>query len=151
MTASIPTAIQRVLGPADIQQVLKYPKTSVKKICQTLDIPYRVTRTMDEPIVVLVNDIIPANKTRKVGEELITHVKTYIDIQGKPIVLYIVCLPLLEKKQADIPPDILQHAQILEVLAYGFFDYAARESVCFKGYFVYPAHHNASPLGRGAG
>lgn len=29
-------------------------------------------------------------------------------------------------------------ARMLEVLAYGFFDYAARESVCGRGIFVYP-------------
>jgi hypothetical protein len=41
--------------------------------------------------------------------------------------------------QRKLPPDDPERSlRILEVLAYGCFNYAARESVCGRGYFVAP-------------
>lgn len=46
--------------------------------------------------------------------------------------------------RGKLPPnDPDRSLRILEVVAYGCFDYAARESVCGRGYFVAPSARNS--------
>ncbi|MDE2571819.1 MAG: hypothetical protein KGM44_04755 [bacterium] len=111
----IPAA--RPLHGRERHRVLKRAKTSgvtVAEIAQRAGIRYRV-RGGPQARVLLWSE--PG------------HGRT-VDDEGN--VVYAVARNALPQRDPE------RAARILEVLAYGCFDYAARESVCGRGIFVYP-------------
>jgi hypothetical protein len=108
---TIPTA--RVLFGEERDRVLALPQVgTVSELCRRADIRYRVTGGPQVRVVLWDGPGHGRTRTLRYGT-------VYAVDQGK------------------LPPDDPERSmRILEVLAFGFLDYAVRETVCGRGYFV---------------
>lgn len=89
----------------------QYPVLSVKALCESAGIRYGVTGGR-QPLIIL-------------DPESDRHIKT--QLQGE--IAYIVGCKSVCRDEPE------RSARLLELLAYAFHDYAARECVCFKKIF----------------
>lgn len=88
---------------------------AVAQWCARAEIPFRVTGG-------------PIRKAR-LCPDLPTHAWTVTETEG---LVYLVAGPCLPES----PNPTIEALRVLEVLAHGFHDYGARESVCQKGLFA---------------
>lgn len=96
-------------------------RTTIPELCASAGIPLRVTSATWQPVIL------------HAGTD---HFRTENAS----------CVGVGRWKQADRT----QALRALEVLAHGFHDYAARECICGRGFFVPPARLGRPPLGRSA-
>lgn len=102
------------LGGVDRVKAMRLRARTIAEVCSEADVRCRVT---GGPISHLVLWDSP-------------HHGYTVDAEGRPF--YAVSrIGLPQRKQQ-------RALKILEILAYGFLDYVARESVCGRGYFIYP-------------
>ncbi len=85
--------------------------SSVADLCQAAKVRLRVVDPEVHRPRILVDDKLPTAKSW--------------DERDRPICII---------AQSDLPGDFLE-LRVLEILAYGFFDYDARECLCFQNYF----------------
>jgi hypothetical protein len=116
----------RAAAGADRDRILlRSPRTTVEALCAVAGISYRVAGG-NQPLVVLWGG--PG------------HAYTVTDHGGRIFAVDRNGLPRLKRERA---------LRVLEILAYGFFDYAARESIVGRGYFIPPTPTSAgSSFGR---
>jgi hypothetical protein len=114
LPADLDIASPQPLCGAERERALRCRRTDVESLCRRAGIRYRVTGGR-QPLVAFWNGP--------------THGYTVTPDSRR---LYVI-------GRASLPRDDQERAlRALEILAYGFHDYAARESVCGKDYFIYP-------------
>lgn len=103
-------------------QALRLRKRNVRDYCEEACIRCRVTGGI-VPLVVLWNSNFHGYTVNEDG------------------------IPLYAVSKIGLPQRKQQHAlRVMEILAYGFHDYIARETVCERGYFIYPVTPDSGRL-----
>lgn len=103
-------------------QALRLRKRNIRDMCEDACIRCRVTGGIT-PLVVLWNQEFHGYTVNEHG------IPIYVVAKGG--------LPQRKQQRA---------LRIMEILAYGFNDYIARESVCERGYFIYPVTPDSGRL-----